>query len=604
MNEHSDGVPGTGDAIIGGAPLDGRYRPTRRIGGGGMADVYLAEDLVLGRLVAVKVLRPELAHDEHFVERFGTEARAAASLSHPNIVAIHDRGRSGRPWYLVMEYVSGETLKQRLRREGALPHQDAVSIAVDVLGALQAAHDRGIVHRDVTAQNVLLGDDGRVKVADFGIARVGASSLTRTGMTLGTSQYLSPEQAQGLVADARSDIYGVGVVLFEMLTGRLPFYGDTEVAIAWQHVHEAPPRPRGLQASVPAELEAVVLRALAKDPDGRFQSATDFAAALTEAAAETLSGHAGAGEVGAGGAAAGPASPAGSPAASASGGAAVDPPAPAPTAVVAAAAAAAATAAMPGAAGPALTAPTVVAAAGPSPAAAPARAHRRRRWWTVTLAVALVAAAAAVGLWLFTLAADPVVPDVVGQSEAAARGAIRDESLRIVTHRAYVDGVPAGYVSRQRPRAGTDTSEGSRVEIWVSRGPVSVPAPDVRGLSAAAAETHLADAGLVSERRSGRSDDVATGDVFHQEPKAGELVERGDTVVYWVSVGLPRVRVPDVVGLSSGAAAAALDEVGLTASVDLTFGWGEYPDTVVEQEPAAGTKLEQGAEVVIRVAVF
>ncbi len=620
MDEHADGAPGPVDDIIGAAPLDGRYRPTRRIGGGGMADVYLAEDLVLGRLVAVKVLRRELALDAQFVERFDTEARAAASLSHPNIVAIHDRGRSGEPWYIVMEYVSGETLKQRVRRVGALPCRDAVAIAVDVLGALQAAHDRGIVHRDVTAQNVLLGDDGRIRVADFGIARIGASSLTKTGTTLGTSLYLSPEQAQGRVADARSDVYGAGVVLYEMLTGRVPFDGETEVAIAWQHVHEAPPRPRELQASVSEALEAAVLRALAKDPGERFQTAAEFAAALVAVAAaerpapgtdeehaETPAAVAGAAgaqapaavadEAGAPAPAAGtddagsrpPAAPAAAP-----------PPA---TAVAAAPATdAAATALVPGAGG----ATAATALAGPSPAAAPPpdATGRRSRWWIATVGVVLAAAAVALGYWLFSLTAGPAVPGVVGSPETAARGAIQGEGLRVVTHREYVDGVPAGYVSRQKPRAGVEVTDGARVEIWVSRGPATVSVPDLRGLSAAAAEDRLGDEDLVAVRRNGRSDDVATGDVFSQEPKAGESVGRGETIVYWVSTGLPRVAVPDVVGYSSGEAATLLEEAGLTASVDLTFGWGEYPDTVVEQEPAAGTRLEQGAEVVIRVAVF
>jgi serine/threonine-protein kinase len=215
----------------------------------------------------------------------------------------------------------------------------------------------------------------------------------------------------------------------------------------------------------------------------------------------------------------------------------------------------------------------------------------------------LAAAAVAVGYWIFSLAV-PAVPDVVGRTETVARDALQVEGLRVVTHREYVDGVPAGEVSRQKPRAGTEVDEGARVEIWVSRGPFTVPAPDLRGLSAATAEERLGDADLVAARRSGRSDDVATGDVFRQEPKAGELVGRGETIVYWVSTGLPRVAVPDVVGYSSVEAAALLEEAGLTASVDLIFGWGEYPDTVVEQEPAAGAKLEQGAEVVIRVAIF
>jgi serine/threonine-protein kinase len=340
-----------------------------------------------------------------------------------------------------------------------------------------------------------------------------------------------------------------------------------------------------------------VLRALAKDPGERFQTAAEFAAALRAAPAAATCGDAepvaaaredtGPGAEDAAGAAAGAVVPASAPVV------------PAPTAVVAAPATdAAGTVLVPGSGG----ATAATALAGPSPAPPPAR--RRSRWWIAAAAVVLTAAAAALGYWLFSLAAGPAVPKVVGSFETAARGAIQGEGLRVVTHREYVDGVPAGYVSRQKPRPGVELTEGARVEIWVSRGPVTLPAPDVRGLSAGAAEERLEDADLVAERRNGRSEDVATGDVFRQEPKAGELVGRGETVVYWVSTGLPLVAVPDVVGYSSGDAAALLEEAGLTASVDLSFGWGEYPYTVVDQEPAAGTKLEQGAEVVIRVAVF
>ncbi len=242
--------------------------------------------------------------------------------------------------------------------------------------------------------------------------------------------------------------------------------------------------------------------------------------------------------------------------------------------------------------------------AGARLARGPAPARRRSRRWLAVIAAALVVAAVAVGVWLYSLSTGTVVPDVVGLNETAARGAVQDEGLRVVTHREYVDGVPLGYVSRQKPRAGREAAEGDRVEVWVSRGPLTVPAPDLRGSSASAAEDRLVDADLVPERRGGRSGDVAAGDVFRQEPKAGELIARGDTVVYWVSTGLPRVRVPDVVGLLVGQAAALLEEAGLTASVDLTFGWGEYPDTVVEQDPVAGEKVDRGVEVVIRVAVF
>ncbi len=249
------------------ATIADRYRVQRRLGGGGMADVYLAEDSRLGRLVAVKVLKPQFAQDAEFVERFRVEAQATALLGHPNIVAVYDRGVDGPPWYIAMEYVPGESLKQRLRREGAMAPEEAVRTAQAVLAALQAAHERHIVHRDVTSSNVLVDPAGRVKVADFGIARIGVSALTRTGTMLGTSSYLSPEQAQGRGADERSDLYGLGVVLFEMLTGRVPFVADSDVAVALKHVSEPAPDPRTLRPDVPPALAAVVLKALAKEPD-------------------------------------------------------------------------------------------------------------------------------------------------------------------------------------------------------------------------------------------------------------------------------------------------------------------------------------------------
>ena len=249
-----------------------------------MADVFLADDERLGRQVAVKVLRRSFDDaDEHLVQRFQVEARAAAMLAHPAIVAVFDQGQTGDHWYLVMEYVRGETLKQRLRREGALPVSTAVALLRPVLSALGAAHARDVIHRDVTSQNILLDERGGVKVADFGIARIGAPNLTRTGTMIGTCHYLSPEQAQGRAADARSDLYSAGVVLFETLTGRLPFEGDSEVAVALKHVQEPPPAPSSLVPGISPALDAVVLRALAKDPAGRFQTAAAFEQALATA---------------------------------------------------------------------------------------------------------------------------------------------------------------------------------------------------------------------------------------------------------------------------------------------------------------------------------
>ena len=218
--------------------------------------------------------------DAEFVERFRIEAQAAARLNHPAIVAVYDRGGADARPYIAMEYVDGESLKQRIRRDGRMPAGEAVATILAVLDALQVAHEHDIVHRDITSSNVLLASGGRVKVADFGIARIGSSALTRSGVMMGTSSYLSPEQAQGRPADERSDVYSAGVVLFEMLTGKLPFRGDSDIAVAMQHVSAAPPNPRSLAPDVPELAAAAVMRALSKDPADRFQSAAEFAAAL------------------------------------------------------------------------------------------------------------------------------------------------------------------------------------------------------------------------------------------------------------------------------------------------------------------------------------
>ncbi|HUK76931.1 MAG TPA: protein kinase, partial [Thermoleophilia bacterium] len=272
-----------GSPAVAGRLIAGRYRLERRLGGGGMAEVYLATDTTLERLVAVKVLRERFADDTQFVARFHREARAAAALNHPNVVAIHDRGGAAGSSFIVMEYVAGETVKELVQRTGPLAPAVARDIECELLAALQAAHERGIVHRDVTAQNVLLGPDGRVKVTDFGIAHFGSSALTSTGIVMGTSRYLSPEQARGEPTDERSDVYSAGVVLFEMLTGRLPFEGDNDLAIALRHANEPAPAPSDVAAGVPPALDAIVGRALRKDPAERFATAREFADALRAA---------------------------------------------------------------------------------------------------------------------------------------------------------------------------------------------------------------------------------------------------------------------------------------------------------------------------------
>jgi serine/threonine protein kinase len=264
--------------------LSGRYLLGPSLGRGGMATVYRGEDLLLGRVVAVKVLAPSFQADADFVERFRREAQAAASLNHPNVVSVFDTGSDGDVHYIVMEYVEGATLADVLREEGTIAPRHAAEIAVAICSALEAAHDRGLVHRDIKPGNVMVTPTGTVKVMDFGIARAAsAESFTRPGIVLGTAWYLSPEQARGLPADARSDLYSVGCVLYEMLTGQPPFLGDSPVAVAYQHVSERPPRLTKIDPAIPPALEAIAKKALAKDPARRYQTAGDMRGALESA---------------------------------------------------------------------------------------------------------------------------------------------------------------------------------------------------------------------------------------------------------------------------------------------------------------------------------
>src|SRR6058998_3963748 len=273
----------TGDTLID-SVFDGRYRIIRKLGAGGMANVYLAEDQELGRRVAIKILNERHANDEQFVERFRREAKNAAALSHPNIVSIFDRGQAEGTYYIAMEYLDGRTLKELLVRNGPTPVPIAIDYARQIVGALAFAHRNGIVHRDIKPHNIVVGSDGRLKVTDFGIARSGASQMTEAGSIVGTAQYLSPEQARGAPVDPRSDLYSLGIVLYEMLTGNVPFTGDTPVEIAMKHLSQVPEPPSKLRSEVPHDLDAIVMRALAKDPDQRYSSAEEMDADLARVA--------------------------------------------------------------------------------------------------------------------------------------------------------------------------------------------------------------------------------------------------------------------------------------------------------------------------------
>lgn len=543
------------DVFREGQVLNDRYRVLRRLGGGGMADVYLCEDLTLDRRVAIKVLLERFRGDAQFLERFRREAKAAAGLNHPNVVGIHDWGEVEGVPYIVMEYVEGETLKDLIRRRGRLNGNDAVRITLGLLAAVQFAHRNDIVHRDIKAQNILLDGAGNVKVTDFGIARAGDSGMTEAGSILGTAQYIAPEQARGLPVDERSDLYSVGVVLYEMLTGAVPFTGDSAVTVAMKHVNETAPEPATLVPGMPHSLNQIVLKALAKDPDQRYANAEQFARDLEAAR--------GGGEVTAAG---------------------FDPDMER-TAYLGAG-----------------TSPTRV-MSGPPPA--PPEDEGGRRRWPWILLVILLAVIGVTGflLWRSLSGEKADVPSVVGLAQAAAERKLEDAGFKVKVSDEYSDEFAEGFVSRQEPGEGTRLRVGGTVEIWVSRGASTVTLPSFRGWKVADVEAWLEGNGLRGVQKKGRSDAVASGRVYKQDPAAGSEVQRDGEVTYWVSTGRPQVAVPDLSGMTQADAQAALADAGLVlGTVSTESSTSVTAGLVIRQDPAAGTKVADGAAVSIVVS--
>lgn len=536
--------------------VGGRYRVVRKLGGGGMADVYLCEDLTLGRHVAIKVLLQRYLNDPTFVERFRREAKAAAGLNQQNLVSIYDWGEVDGTYYIAMEYVEGETLKDLIRRRGRLSGNESVAVTMQLLAAVDFAHRSGIVHRDIKPQNVMLDRSGTVKVMDFGIARAGDSGMTEAGSILGTAQYLAPEQAKGQPVDERSDLYSVGVCLYEMLTGTVPFKGDSAVTVALKHVNEVPREPSELVPGMPFALNQIVLKAMAKDPADRYQSAAEFARDL-RAARE--GGPVQAAAFDAGG-----------------------------------------------------ERTRVMGAAGMTPAEAtsvldrPLPPRRKKSKWPVILIVLLLAiiAAVAVALW-WTMSGDKVeVPSVVGLSRAAAVRALEQDGFKVAVQEEFSDRVAEGFVSRQAPARGTQLREGATVDIWVSKGSQKAPAlPDFTGWTAAAVDDWLAQNDLEGDPRTGRSNAVNEGQVFRQDPAAGTELNRGDTVSYWVSRGKPQVEVPDLTGLSQSDAEARLADAGLELGTVAQEQSATVPaGAVIRQDPAPGEQVDKGSSVSIVVS--
>ncbi len=545
--------PGAGKTMLG-----DRYEIGDTLGRGGMAEVHEGYDLRLGRRVAVKILRPELARDPSFHQRFRREAHSAAALNHPNIVAVYDTGEdtlgSGPTAvtvpYIVMEYVDGMTLRQLLGSGRRLLPERALEITSGILAALDYSHRHGIVHRDIKPANVMLTKSGEVKVMDFGIARALAAqgqTMTATSQVMGTAQYLSPEQARGEVVDARSDLYSTGCVIYELLTDRPPFVGESPVSVAYQHVSEQPIPPSQLDSQVTPQIDAVVLRALAKDPDARYQTAAEFKADVDRAI--------------------------------------VGAPVTAPVPVV-----------------PPVAEPTAMMA----PVATPEEEEKKRSPWlwvaigAGVLLLAIGAIALASTLFGNSETEKVQVPKIVGMTLTEAENTLNAQGLRLGTETAQASDKPEGTVLSQEPTQGEQIEKGQAVDVTVSGGPGQTVVPNVVGMTSpenASKQLELSKLKLGDVQT--RDSDQPQGYVLSQSPEQGTNVDVGTEVNITVSNGL--VTVPDVVGSSEAQARSALSNVGLSVSATSQES-SETPGTVLAQSPNAGSQASRGDTVTITVA--
>ncbi len=574
-------LPDTSPRPAGTAPLglvlDGRYRVDALIAVGGMATVYRALDTRLDRVVALKVMHPELAADASFVERFIREARSVARLSHPNVVGVFDQGAEGAYVYLAMEYVPGCTLRDVLRERGALTPRAALDVLEPVLAALGAAHRAGFVHRDMKPENVLIGDDGRVKVADFGLVKAVDTVTNTTGAVLGTVSYLAPEQIeQDDVADARVDVYACGVVLYEMLTGGRPHSGDSPAQVLYRHLNEDVPPPSAAVPHLGPELDRLVAVATSRAPEGRPEDAVallaltrDARAALDDAALDAV------------------------PPAALEGDRSI---AEDRTSVI-----------------PRFSTPTrpadddgvqrtsVLAAAPPEPPApAPRRrlGNRRKGGLAALVAVLLVLCVGA-GVWYINSGQFTRVPPLLAKTEDEARQRLADAGLKVGgVDKAYSDTADRGTVTKTDPGTGERVRGNGSVNLTVSLGPRKVTVPRVEGMALDKAKARLRDAGLEPGMVTRAfSDSVAKGEVVSTDPSAGTERRGGSAVALVVSKGAP-VEVPDVAGSSLQEATEALKEAGLKVSTADERIFSEHEKgAVAAQSPKPGTELAEGGEV-------
>lgn len=556
------------DPVASGHQYGGRYQIKRSIASGGMAEVFMARDALLNRPVALKLMHPEFAGNKSFVERFRREAQAAASLNDPRIVSIYDWGSDDGTYFIVMEYVEGKTLAEIIRSSGPLEIISAVRIAADVCGGLHLAHKKGIIHRDVKPANIALTATGQTKVMDFGIARAASdgAQVTQTGMIIGTAGYFSPEQAQGKPVDARSDVYSVGVVLYEMLTGVVPFKGESPVAVAYKHVTEDPVSPRELAGDLSPDLEAVVMKALAKNPDNRYQSAEEMRLDLERIlrgdqveATPLLSSQE-------------------------------------QTAIFEAAYTSR------GGRGPQYEVDRT--------SVLPPQGDRRGGGTGWLLAAILLLGLAGGAYYFFqSLAPDPAndraVPDVVGRPIDEATRLIGQAGLNSeVVRQQFSATLPVGVVISQEPGEGTKVTRGGevKVQLVVSRGAEQAEVPNLVGLTRQEAEQRVIDAGFARGDVTTQPDDVVeAGKVVSQTPGAASRADKGRQVALVLSSGKELIIVPKVTEVDQQTAESRITEAALTPQVARACNASFDDGQVVTQEPAAGGRVKEGATVTFGV---
>ncbi len=550
-----------------------RYELQELIGGGGMADVYKAQDKLLDRAVAVKILHQQYANDAEFVEKFRREATAAAKLAHPNIVNIYDVGEDGGSQYIVMEYVSGPTLKEVIQQKGCLEPIEAVRIAKEIASALESAHRNNLVHCDIKPHNILVMPDGHIKVTDFGIARaVSASTMTYSGSVMGSVHYFSPEQAKGTVITTKSDVYSLGVVLYEMLTGQLPFNGETSVSIALKHLQEEPVPIRQINPSIPPVLEAIVQKAMSKDPADRPNS-TELYADLNQAKAmltdrgtsqEAVSND------------------------------------PFATRMI-----------------PRITPEMMAEQRSERPANKPigSREDYQPQYQPqeeksifksksfIAVLVGILLMGFFVGSFLsfgkFWSSAEINVPDVVGKSSVVAQQILEDKNLRVKIVEANDDSVPAGQVVSQYPEAGAKVKEQRLVTITVSKGGQELTMPDLKSMSRSNAEEKLKKMGLKLGAVFEENAKEPAGTVINQDPRSGSKITKGQTVDITVSLGEKKkeITVQNYTGLSVDSAKSNLEANGLSLGGISEEASTRPKGTVIGQSPSAGSTTTEGGSV-------